>query len=178
MTKKYNEHKYYHRRYYNFVNKKILNFDPETLIEVGPANPILSATFNIPAKEKVWIDTSSKEEVGGYSLDLFNIIFTQGNIMATNVYSVKEKYDLLVCLQTLEHIKDPKTAINNMWGLAENKIFSVPYNWDPIPGHVHNNILPETFLSWFPETCFKSFDIIFERRDNGINLTGRMVVTF
>ncbi len=73
-------------------------------------------------------------EVCRNNTELSTMEFFQHNI----IESLPEKYDNIICLQTLEHVEDPPTAMQNLIDAAQNLlIVGVPYrNKRPDENHL------------------------------------------
>lgn len=177
----YNEYRYYHRRYYMKVWEYLLKYNPDRIMEVGAAHPLLAVSFASYAHKKVWVDIRNKDLCGGKMLDDFNIEHYWANVLEVDMHAKYPacSFDMLICLETIEHVPEVKEFIKKLWDIAPVKVFSTPFNWDPIPGHIHNFITPEKFVSWFPEKP-KYLDIVFEEpvKGSGIQLSGRIVGLF
>ena len=60
-------------------------------------------------------------------------------------------FDLVLCLQVLEHIPDAEKFAKKLLETGNTVIASVPYKWDPKiePEHVHDPVDEEKLLAWF-----------------------------
>ena len=69
-----------------------------------------------------------------------NLYFSVGNIFDLNTLPIK-KYDIVMCSQVLEHLKNWKAALNNLISIAKERvIITVPWNHSfdgPNSGHVN-----------------------------------------
>lgn len=61
-----------------------------------------------------------------------------------------EQFDLVLCLQVLEHIPDAKTFAHRLFAAGRTVIISVPYRWPrgKCEGHVHDPVDEEKLRSW------------------------------
>jgi SAM-dependent methyltransferase len=59
-------------------------------------------------------------------------------------------FDLVLCLQVLEHLDDPAAFIRKLLDTGHLLIVSVPYRWakGPPPGHVQDPVDEEKLLGW------------------------------
>ncbi len=140
-------HRTVNREYYNWVIRKVFKLKPDSIVEVGGGHILLSVLSSYFCKEKLMVDIRSAKNCGGDLLKSFGIDFLQLDIME---YNLPAGYDMLICLQMLEHLENPAIAIRRMWDSAKTRIFSVPFGWEPSPGHIHNHITEEQFTGWFP----------------------------
>jgi SAM-dependent methyltransferase len=63
------------------------------------------------------------------------------------------RYDLVVCSQVLEHVRDPATFLRKLLAVADTAIVSVPYKWPesttaPSAHHLWHNISEDTLDEW------------------------------
>lgn len=61
-----------------------------------------------------------------------------------------ERFDLVLCLQVLEHVPDAKTFAGRLFAAGRTVIISVPYRWPrgKCKGHVHDPVDEEKLRSW------------------------------
>lgn len=61
------------------------------------------------------------------------------------------RYDIVTCLQVLEHIPDAKAFAQKLLAIGDTVIISVPYKWEPgrVRTHVQDPVDEEKVLSWF-----------------------------
>jgi SAM-dependent methyltransferase len=76
--------------------------------------------------------------------------YWNGDILNTHYYVIrdditgtklKEKYDMITCISTLEHVKDYMSAIKNMWKLLRpngDLILTFPYNREEYVSNVYD----------------------------------------
>lgn len=64
---------------------------------------------------------------------------------------IKERFDLCLCLQTLEHVPDPEAFARKLLAVSTQVIISVPYLWPEgmTQGHIHDPIDEAKLGSWF-----------------------------
>ena len=64
------------------------------------------------------------------------------------------RFDLVLCLQVLEHLEDPAAFIRKLRDTGDLLILSVPYRWPQgqQPGHIHDPIDEEKLFRWAGET--------------------------
>lgn len=60
-------------------------------------------------------------------------------------------YDVVTCLQTLEHVPDAEGFAQKLLRLGEIVVISVPYKWPKgkTKSHVHDPVDEEKLFSWF-----------------------------
>ena len=60
------------------------------------------------------------------------------------------KYDVVLCLQVLEHLDKPKEFVEKLFRTASTTILSVPYKWPKgsCKYHVQDPIDEQKILSW------------------------------
>lgn len=62
-----------------------------------------------------------------------------------------EGFDLVTCLQVLEHVPDASSLGRRLLDLGRCVIISVPHRWPadpPVPGHVHDPVDYEKLTGW------------------------------
>jgi hypothetical protein len=142
------------RNYYNRVLGRLCELGPESLVEIGPGDSVLSTAYFYSCPRREVID---KREIPEVCMGRFNsagIKVHQMDILAKESEEILSKmlpFDALVCLQVLEHVKRPAKFVQKVWDLAPIKIFSVPFEWHKDEEfHVHSGITVQRFTSWFP----------------------------
>jgi len=143
---------YYHKQqqceYYDIVNALIADLvdaDPtlQSIIDVGCWKSRELERWNV--KHKTAFDFWEMPEFSGAEC-------IQGDLTTYNF--LKQEWDIVVCLQVLEHIKKVELAIANLFSIASSYvIISLPYKWPKgkEPGHVHDPIDSEKLLDWFAQ---------------------------
>jgi hypothetical protein len=65
-------------------------------------------------------------------------------------YAPDRRFDLVLCLQVLEHLEEPGVFAHRLFALGRIVIISVPYRWPPRPGssHVQDPVDEAKLLSW------------------------------
>jgi 2-polyprenyl-3-methyl-5-hydroxy-6-metoxy-1,4-benzoquinol methylase len=64
-------------------------------------------------------------------------------------YVPKEKFDLVICNQVMEHVPDPARFAAKLLEVGHVVIASVPYLWPSNAfGHLHHNITHDQLVSW------------------------------
>ena len=87
------------------------------------------------------------------ALDIYklpNIPGVQNILSDFNEYEDDEYYDLVLCLQVLEHLEDPKPFTHKLFLTGSNIIISVPYNWhgSRTKCHVQDPVDEKKLKSW------------------------------
>ena len=125
----------------------------ESIIDVGSRG--LDVISVLPLKVKV-------------SLDLVNPLVAEGveSIICDFFdYQPKEKFDVVCCFQTLEHIAEVEKFTKKLFALAKKYVFiSVPYKWNSstCSEHIHDPVDEEKLAKWTEkQPIFK--EIIFDK---------------
>ena len=66
-------------------------------------------------------------------------------------YKFAQSYDIVTCLQVLEHVPEPKPFASKLLELSTTLIISVPYNWPKgkCKGHINDPVDTEVLKKWF-----------------------------
>lgn len=130
------KHRYY-KKIVKIVNE---NFDNcNSVIDVGSSNTeILKQFKNI--KNKTALDKGrlpNIPDVDNVCIDFFD-------------YEIVNKFDLVLCLQVLEHLENPKEFTLKLFSLGKHVIISVPYKWkeDQSIYHLQDPVDEEKLKSW------------------------------
>lgn len=128
--------------YYRYIDYivRTVGSTAHSMLDVGSGNCPYLEWFD-------WIESK-------YSVDLQtpyesnSIIGVVGDIHSTNF---PLHFDIVSCLQVLEHVPDAKRFAKRLLELGSTLIISVPYKW---PGgkakdHVHDPVDEEKLFSWF-----------------------------
>jgi len=59
-----------------------------------------------------------------------------------------KQFDLVICLQTLEHLEQRKLAFNEIRRISESALISLPFMWNEPDDHIHHNITMEKINEW------------------------------
>ncbi len=111
---------------YNFVFKSVSRFFPRKVLDVGTGTTALPSLLMDCGCLVASIDNIDDYWDKGMYNQHFYII--NDNIVETKI---TEKFDFVTCVSVLEHIKDHKTAIQNMFKLLKKSghlILTFPYN--------------------------------------------------
>jgi hypothetical protein len=101
--------------------------------------PSLEWLPNVPRRVSVDIDVPySSPTVEGIKTDFFT-------------WTPKERFDLVMCLQVLEHIERADAFAQKLLAVGDTVIVSVPYKWKPgrVRGHVQDPVDEAKLRSWF-----------------------------
>jgi trans-aconitate methyltransferase len=104
--------------YYRMVLALIQSLNYRTVVDVGSRrSPVLE---QLPAsKERVTLDRLAVRSPPGIR-----------HIVADFTTWVPDKrYDLVLCLQVLEHLDEPAAFLQKLFATGEDVIVSVPYRW-------------------------------------------------
>lgn len=131
-----------HLLYYEVVAKYVryVARDAKSLLDVGGTSPYIEWFDWIPDRRTLDIgEPYESPTVQGMKMDFFE-------------YTPDKKFDVVTCLQVLEHLDDPKRACDKLKQVSPNVIISVPYMWDPEvthrSGHVQDPVDLEKVNSW------------------------------
>jgi 2-polyprenyl-3-methyl-5-hydroxy-6-metoxy-1,4-benzoquinol methylase len=126
--------------YYREVIRFAREFAPaaQNVLDVGPnGTPLVCELDWIASKNAVDL---AKAEIPGVSC-------VRGNFLT---YKPEQTFDLVLCLQVLEHVRPAKDFARKLLDTGHVVIISVPYCW-PAGGckqHVHDPVDREKLLAW------------------------------
>lgn len=146
MTNEYDRQKYWSTRkhlvYYSVIDRYVryVGRNAKTLLDVGGTAPYIEWFDWIPALRTLDIAAPyHSDRVTAIRMDLYE-------------YVPKQKFDIVLCLQVLEHLTDPKRAVDKIKALTDTVILSVPYKWDPRKtaraGHVQDPVDEAKLDGW------------------------------
>ncbi len=121
--------------YFDIVINMAKKLSPQSVLEVGPAGCKL-------VKESKVVDITNNFNGEKYEVDyLLDIMKDLG--------SIKERFDLIICLQVLEHLEGKQLeTFNQLYSMTDNLIISVPYLWTSKTELSHYNIDDEKIREW------------------------------
>lgn len=141
--------------YYKFVRSLLSFFEKNTksIIDVGSSSIDNLSHLNIPYKAR--LDTFKLKDIKGVE-----------SIQADWLeYECKKYFDIILCMQVLEHIDDDKIQAFAQKLLFSGKIniVSVPYRWKSgyCTWHVQDPVDEDKLYSWFQ----RSYDMSFYVKD-------------
>ncbi|MBR2525685.1 glycosyltransferase [bacterium] len=107
-------------QYFKIVKNiiKILSGNEKTILDIGSAGIDLMSEY--PFKERYSVATYgaiNNDRVTGYEMDFFD-------------FEVKEKFDVITCLQVVEHVEKAKEFVQKILKSGKLCIISVPYKWE------------------------------------------------
>lgn len=111
---------------YHFVFQAFLHTSPKTVLDVGTGITALAHLLRTCG----FIVTATDNIYDYWQQGMFNRHFYLLNDDIANT-QLKEKFDLITCISTLEHIKNFHRAIKNMFSLLNPQghlVLSFPYN--------------------------------------------------
>ncbi len=128
-------------RYYTTAIRYAQRFAPwaRSVLDVGSANcEYISQLDWVP--DRVRIDLQAIVPIEGVET-------LQGDFMS---YDPGRRFDLVMCLQVLEHLENPEAFAHRLLDFGKVVIISVPYRWPPRPlsSHVQDPVDREKLLSW------------------------------
>lgn len=59
-----------------------------------------------------------------------------------------KQFDLVICLQTLEHLERRKMAFDEIRRISKSALISLPFEWNSPEDFLHHNIMKETIKDW------------------------------
>ena len=127
-------------KYYKLVKKliKILSGNNKTILDIGSANIDLMSEYSFSERVSVSLDGAiNNDKIVGYQMDFFD-------------FNVKKKFDIVTCLQVVEHIEDAKAFVQKILNSGKVCILSVPYKWekDSCKYHVQDPIDENKIYGW------------------------------
>jgi hypothetical protein len=138
-------------KYYQKVIEIISKYtECDSIIDIGGRDTEILK--DLPMKEKVCLDINKLPENEGVrtiKCDFYK-------------WTPDKKYDIVTCLQVLEHLDDPKSFAKKLLELGNKVvIISVPYKWPKgfCKHHVQDPVDEDKILSWTEKTCDESYII-------------------
>lgn len=123
-----------------FVMKKVWKWQPKSLLDVGCQKGHFGALCNWthrPLQRLVGVDISplvgniARTQHGYHEVHILN---------ASSYFDLKEQFDLVLCMELLEHVPNPKQVIANCMRhvkVGGRALFSTPDEDGPIDGKIH-----------------------------------------
>ncbi|KPK97628.1 MAG: hypothetical protein AMJ95_08075 [Omnitrophica WOR_2 bacterium SM23_72] len=111
---------------YRFVFNSLLQTNPITVLDIGSGTTSLPSLMNTCGFVVTAIDNIYDYWPSGMFNKHFYVV--NDNIVQTKI---TEKFDLITCISVLEHIKNHKSAIQNMFSLLKpggHLVLTFPYN--------------------------------------------------
>ena len=125
--------------YFNEVIKMIEKINPESVLEIGAVGCRL-------VKGSKVLDIKSEYMGVRYDVDYLLDI-------TKDLDQVKERFDLILCLQVLEHLgNSQQKAFSELLAKTDNLIISLPYMWADKRDMIHYGITDSIIKRW---TCDK-----------------------
>jgi hypothetical protein len=154
--------------YYKFIDNLFKQITTEifdnkeiSLIDVGCRDT--EVIFEWPGK-KTLLDIKNY-----YSTEQYNRLLKSGiTFIQKSLYEYvpEEKYDLTLCLQTIEHLHEPAMAFEKLFDMSNYTIISLPYRWPPIDCHVYHRIDEETIFNWAKKEPISSTKIAEDKQSS------------
>jgi len=88
-------------------------------------------------------------------------------------YDVGQRYDVVVCMQVVEHVRDPRAFVRKLLKAGDVVIISVPYKWRDCGAkcsHVSHDISLRTMANWSGGLEPTQTSIVRERGDGAARL--------
>ncbi len=106
-------------KYYQKVISIINKIAKTSIIDVGSSNTELHSFVGSSYEDRACLDIHKLPAIKGV------------RTIRANFYkwSPDKRYDVVSCLQVLEHLDDPKAFAQKLFDLGETVIISVPYKW-------------------------------------------------
>ena len=132
-------------QYYRTVREFAAKYSPDgkTLLDVGGG-------VGLGCRYLEWYDefeerTSVETPTKGCTLDGVRVIHSDFMDWLPD-----QKYDLVLCLQVLEHIPDPTAFARKLFECGNVVIVSVPYCWKAgvCTSHIHDPVDESKLLKW------------------------------
>lgn len=135
----------------------------KTALDVGAGNTRVVARMNW-LSEKYAIDINPMPVMPG-------ITAINQNFMLYN--PPPNRFDLVLCLQVLEHLEEPEPFMQKLLNTGQRLIISVPYKWLPgtAAGHIHDPVTRRKVLGWAGKHWLEAA-IVFDKWDR------RMIAVF
>jgi SAM-dependent methyltransferase len=137
-----------HTYYYDIIKicSKILKGNEDfSIIDYGCRDT--EVIFDLECNNKFLLD---KENF--YNKKQKNIIKNKNiKFLEKSIYDVnfENEFDICLCLQTLEHLDNPKKAFEIIHKSSKNyTIISLPYQWSQFKYHLHHHINEEVIKEW------------------------------
>jgi 2-polyprenyl-3-methyl-5-hydroxy-6-metoxy-1,4-benzoquinol methylase len=134
----------FHRSVFNWIQKLGVDFGDKEILDCGCGPGFLL---------RFLVERSTPRTVTGYdfspgAIEIARTELPQGQFSQRDLYDpITEKFDVIICTETLEHLTDPALVLNNMIGALKPKgvlILSVP------DGRIDTSLLHVNF--WSPES--------------------------
>tara|TARA_B100001758_G_scaffold247851_1_gene267753 strand:+ start:10366 stop:10863 length:498 start_codon:yes stop_codon:yes gene_type:complete len=109
----------YYKKCNELIERIAMDNKSKSIIDIGGWNGFF--VKNTPIDKKVCLDKINREPEKG--VEFINADFLKWN--------AKEKYDIVLCMQVLEHLEDDQISpfIEKLFSLTNHVIISVPYKW-------------------------------------------------
>jgi len=116
-----------------------------SIIDYGCHNTEL--IFDLKCNNKFLLDKKNS-----YSEEQKKIIAEKNiKFLEQSIYDVEyeNEFDICLCLQTLEHLDNPKKAFEIIHKSSRNyTIISLPYKWEEFKYHIHHHIDEKVIKEW------------------------------
>lgn len=125
-------------KYYSEVVALARDYAPDaaSVLDVGGRDCLYS--LDIPAGLRVTVDPDLGPQHPG-------IVWHQADFMQ---WQPDRIYDIGLCMQVLEHIKDPARFLRKILQCCRVAVISIPFNWPTTSDHVHHRLKTDVFEEW------------------------------
>jgi hypothetical protein len=126
----------YYQALYQFVC--VVGRNAGSLIDIGSASAQYVDWFQwIPARYILDFRIAKKPE---------GVTCIESDFLA---YEPQQKFDVVLCLQVLEHVPNPAAFCAKLKSIARQLLVSVPYKWlGNTPGHIHDPVDEKKLEGW------------------------------
>jgi 2-polyprenyl-3-methyl-5-hydroxy-6-metoxy-1,4-benzoquinol methylase len=139
-------------RFYKDILESVRTMKPTSIIDVGCGEGFISNKIQSAFKESTLLGIDLNEKYIEFARRSFpNVSFAKKNL-----FTLTEKYDLVLCTEVLEHLENPENALEKLVQISKKYVFvSVPNEpWFRIanilrlkylsdlgntPGHINQN---------------------------------------
>ena len=131
------DHLLYYKRVEEVARRYCLS--ARSVLEVGSADTETVLRLDwIP--DKTVLDLWTRPRIKG-------VTCLKGDFMS---FQAPRTYDLVVCLQVLEHLRDPRPFLLKLLRTGRFLVVSVPYKWPAghCPSHIQDPVDESKLLSW------------------------------
>lgn len=126
--------------YYKVVKRiiKLFSGNDKTIIDIGSAN--IDLMSELPFKKRCSVaiyGAINNDKVTGYQMNFFD-------------FKPEEKFDVVTCLQVIEHIEEAREFTQKIFNTGKTVIISLPYKWKKgtCKTHIQDPVDESKIYSW------------------------------